>query len=321
MKNSLKSILFGAVAVCFAFTLTACSPTDSPKNGTNSAEQQVARAQSTYNSFYNKNGGLFSTSQQPKARAVVAASNENLSFDAVREVLQKGYMNSSNFIKNTFNSYVADIFAYSQVQTSIMDEFGTSALTNVYTLNYDEVDWTSDTTTYGNWIKQTKLLSASFAGTDLSNGNVYCTQSHRPANNALAIANLEYYYNSDGDMGVTTLNWHDSKTFEYHYCSAGTYEILFVGGTYNDDGEISLNSFEYWSKSGVVDSVSDKQVIYSYVQSEISRINGKIDELQKGNERERTLDGTEEDVQEEEDHIGVCSVKLDFSILQKMLIK
>lgn len=337
-----KKLLIGVTAVACAFVFASCGSeqqaekpeTDNGENQTTQtlAEKQIARAKQTYESFYNKEGGLFSA--QPSAqssvkataqKAGVALAEDNataqtITFNDVRQALDKYSMGLVNNIKNIFNSYVADIFSYSQVQTSIIEQFGESSLTDVYALTYDKVEWNSDTTGNANWINQTKLLSAAFAGSDLDSGNVYCTQAHI-ISNALVLANVEYYYNSDGDMGVTTVNYHSDGKFEYHYCSAGTYEILQANGTYDPDGNITLTSFLFTNQNGKRTTGYDQadiQLFNSYVQSEVARIDGKIEDLQKQNQREITLDGNENEAGE---HIGVCSVNFDFSKLAKMIIK
>lgn len=338
MKNLVKKLVACAVSVTCALTMAACASnvddeTGKPEEGKQPtfAEKQIALAKNTLNAFYSKEE-LF-TSSKNEASAVSYAlaeqtdnsgQSETSTFAEVSNALA-GYSNNSNsvYVKGTFNSYVADIFSYSQVQTSIINEFGEDSLTDVYALNYSNVDWSACPSAWSNWLSSTRLRSAAFAGTDVDNGNVYCTQSH-VSGRVLVMANLEYFYNSDGDMGVTTLNWHDDGVFEYHFCSAGTYEILQAYGSYNLNGDINLTSFNYIYKNGQVASnicsETDKQLVYNYVQSEIVRIDGKIENLQEENGRERSLQGDEEDENQAE-HIGVCSVEFNFEVLKKMLIK
>lgn len=334
MKDLVKKLAIGVVSVACVFSMAACTSNDNdktnkPEEGTNGdfAERQIALAKDTFNSFYNK-GELFSAQKDSVSAASYALTKdivgqaESSSFDEVRNALAE-YSHSGNVTLNLLNSYVADIFSYSQVQTSIINQFGESALTDVYALNYDKVDWASDTTSWAQWINSTKLLSAAFAGTDVDNGNVYCSQAH-VSNGVLVMANLEYFYNSDSDMGVTTLNWHSGGRFEYHFCSAGTSEILYAYGNHHENGDISLNGFTFYRYDGVVTdsycSIDDLQLVYNFINSEISRINGKIETLQEQNGRERLLQGDEE-ADNLEENIGVCSVEFDFSILSRMLLK
>ena len=341
MKNVAKKLVIGITAVACAFAFASCASQDTGKTPDSDGgitdtrtfgEKQVARAKQTYESFYNKKGGLFGTLPSTQSAAKIAAYNADVAaesmlnnqspiFNTVRETLDKYPVSPSINIKSIFNSYVADIFSYSQVQTSIIDQFKESSLKDVYALTYENVDWKSDTSGQGYWIEQTKLLSAAFAGTNLENGNVYCTQAHI-SNRVLVLANVEYFYNSDGDMGVTTINYHGNGRFEYHYCSAGSYEILQAFGGYDSDGNITLTSFTAMNKEGRRESArfeqEDIRFVYSYVLSEVERINGTMDDLQKLNEREVTLNGTEA---EGGVHIGVCSVNFDFATLSKMLIK
>lgn len=337
MKNWTKELAVGAVAVACAFTMAACasegdSASGKPDEGEKQtfAQRQIALAQDTYDAFYQKDG-LFSAQAEKTVAALSFAADEGgdtvgesrAAFDEVRNALVKYKMNVGD-TKNMFNSYVADIFSYSQVQTSIINKFGEESLTDVYALTYDDVDWSSDTTAYGNWIESTKLLSASFAGADLESGNVYCTQAHR-SNGVLVLANLEYYHHSDSDMGVTTLNWHSNGRFEYHYCSAGTYENMQAFGNCSENGDITLNSFSFYQQNSRVASTScsaeEKELVYDYIQSEIARIDGKIENLKEENGRERSLDGTEETDKEQEEHVGVCPVSFDFTVLSRMLLK
>lgn len=340
IKDLVKKITVGLLAVACVCAMAACTGSDEPdntkdpqdNNQTNTpqetlAQQQITLAQNTYNAFYSKDE-LFSA-QSVKALAVSLALEDEegdeesgISFADVRNVLAE-YNWTTQDTKFLFNSYVADIFAYSQVQTSIINEFGEQSLTDVYALTYDNVDWSEDPT---GWIYGTKLLSAAFVGADLESGNVYCSQSHRSMG-TLVMANLEYYYNNDNDMGVTTLNWHSNGTFEYHFCSAGTFENLEVFGTYDQNGDITLTSFAVYRQNArlmsSVCSTSDKQIVYDYVLSEVARINGKIEDLQEQNGRERNLNGNEDEDADgtEESHIGICSVNFDFSVLSRMLIK
>ncbi len=342
MKNLVKKLAVGAFAVACVFTMAACTPKENSEAGNNPeiekpddkpqptfAEQQITIAQNTYDAFYQKDG-LFSTqagraAMVPLAYAEVESDKAEIrrqTFAAVRKTLAKYRPIQAGSVQ-LFNSYVADIFSYSQVQTSIINSFGEEALTDVYALTYDTVDWSSDTTGWDNWINSTKLISASFAGADLESGNVYCTQSHK-SNNVLVLANLEYYYNSDDDMGVTTINRHKNGEFQYHYCSAGTYENLQAFGSYDGNGNITLTSFRYYHQYDIIDSYfcddADEETVYNYVKSEVARINGKIESLNEQNKRERTVDGTEE-VDSEKEHVGTCAVSLDFNILSRMLIK
>lgn len=347
MKNLAKKMMIGATAFLCALSFAACASGEANKPGTDDktqpaqsmAERQIARAKQTYESFYKKEGGLFTA--QPSAQTAAKASayraaevlsdgvadGNNVSggadFAAMHAIFEKYPVAYANNIKLTFNSYVADIFSYSQVQSSIIEQFGEDSLTDVYALAYEKVDWNSDTTGYADWINSTKLLSAAFAGTDLENGNVYCTQAH-VSNTVLVLANVEYTYRSDGDMGVTTVNFHGNGNFEYHYCSAGTYEILQAFGTYDENGDIALSSFAAINRQGIRDSRSfeqgDRQAVYDYVLAEVARIDGKIEDLQKQNGRDTELDGTEKGEGNGEEHVGVCSVNFDFSKLANMLV-
>lgn len=330
VKNLAKKLAVGVLSATFVLALAACAPnggeqTRSPEEGpeVSFAERQIARAKDTFRSFYDKEE-LFGA---PQSGASVLSSllseraEESDSFDGVREAMAGYTLSQQADMKAAFNSYVADIFSYSQVQSSILNEFGEDALTDVYALNYDKVNWTGSY--WSSWIESTKLLSAAFAGADVDNGNVYCTQAH-VANRVLVMADLEYFYRSDGDMGVTTLNWRDNGKFEYHFCSAGTYEILQAYGSYQTDGGINLTSFNFIQKNGQLKSSDcseeDKQLVYRFVNSEIARIEGKIGDLQEQNGRERDLQGDEE-TENRESHVGVCSVEMDFEILSRMLLK
>ena len=323
MKKLIKYAVIATVALSCVISLTSCGNGVEDKKS-DRAERQVAAAQQTYSSFYNKNG-FFSEGQQSahvtaNAVALTDGGEETATFSDVRDRLAQ-YKVNLGIMQKEVPSYVADIFAYCQVQSSILKEFGEESLTDVYKLTYDTVDWSSDTTGFGDWVKNTKLLSAAFAGADLESGRIYCTQSH-VSNNIKVIANVEYFYNSDSDMGVTTLNWREGGRFEYHYCSAGSYEILRTTGNYIDDGTIEILTFDYMRSEGQMSSMTcseaDEKFVLDYIKSEVSRINGKIVELQEQNERKRTLDGTETT---EGEHVKSCPVTLDFAILKKMLNK
>lgn len=318
MKRVFKSICLCAAVLPLTLLTFACAPDKDVKND---AAEQVEAAQETYASFYGKDGFFSLAADVPVKLAASINEGGSVSYKDVSERLTE-YSVKPGIMQTEFNSYVADIFAYSQVQSSVLKNFGEQSLNDVYYLTYDTVNWVSDKTGYGEWIRSTRLRSAAFSGADLDSGRIYCTQSHVSRNDKV-LANVEYYYNSDSDMGVTTLNWRDDGVFEYHFCSAGTYEILRSSGKYSDDGAIRILDFSFARKDGELRSAAcsdeDEEFVLDFIRTEIERIKSKIDELHEQNERKRILDGTETGEAEEE-HISVCSVELDFEILSKMLV-
>lgn len=326
MNKIVKSV---AVALCAvtALSFVACgdrSGADEKVDGPSVGQKQVAQAKTTFDSIYSKDGGTFAASSGVQT----SATDDSTAAESAYDVISRNLV-FAPFQKVWFESYVADIFAYSQVQLSIVGEYGEAALKDVYSLSYDEVDWDSDTSGYGDWIRKTKLLQAAFIGSDLENGNVYCTQIHSPTGGISARANVEYYYNSDGDLGTTTLNWRSDNTFEYHYCNGGKRDVLAAYGTYDDDG-ITLTRFESMRSDGIRDSMTfssnDKKIVIDHVMSEIDRINKKIVELNELNERDETLgtdssDGEAVLTSNSADALKQCKVSLDFRVLSKMLGK
>lgn len=262
---------------------------------------QIEVAKETYNNIYDageKRGGMFSDTSKTNS----LTTNNNLKKSAesestveeVRNIIQK-YQSSYPSFANWAASFIGDIFSYSQIQLSIINQYSEESLINNFKMDYSKVDWNVfDYKTFGQatWFIRIHSDTASFPGVDTETGRVYCQETHITSRKLNAETTIEYFYNSDDDLGVTTLNYQTSpesgeKTFEYYYFDITGNMVLVGYYDISDDGSMSFDHFSACYPGNQVDSfmvtADENNFINEFILSEISRISTKSEELKANN--------------------------------------
>lgn len=322
----------------FVISFSACSPDEKGgdgKGGGNTGDktaiaalgQQAEYAKETCENFYSaseRNGGFCAD----PVNTVVNNSNmitqsstlseSAVDMDDIRDIINELTEPSTSQLSPTMKTYVSDIFSYSQIQLSLINEYDSAALINEYNLTYDETDW--DNADLGSinstWFKSVLPYTASFSGSDTESGRVYCKQKHTVGANDV-LAKLEYYYGSDNDMGVTTLNWHYNAAgklvnFEYHCYDSQTKTVVFAPGSIGSNDQIIFSNIFIFTLDNTYfmgSSPSEyRTVLTGFFSSEIIRISDKIKELEESNSALAELSHTKSD--------SVTTHEVDFDFIK-----
>ncbi len=349
MKKTWKKLLAaGALALAFvsAAGLAACGGTgDGSSSGSGTGElpgddgtaetytltEQMNRAEEVFDGFYEKSaktGGLFGDGNgQAEANALAkkttlaaAAAEEEFTREDLRNLID-GYREKRSYSNSLIiDSFVGDIFSYMQVTESMMAEYGEQSMLGSFDLNYDDVNW-NDGVKQGiyagliDFMSRSRLQSAIYAGADKETGMIYIDQKHY--SNGLRQAYLEYYYNSDGDMGVTTVNKQieNGSYYEvYIFDCAADYMLSFSFDENLENGELCSCSSVWYSMDIWGLQENEEKTLTDYARNEILRITEKTEELKEAN-KEKALEENktfpEADAQ--------CNVTYDFKKLADML--
>lgn len=308
-------------------------PSEQPEENTPSVSpltQQVNDAVKLYNDIYGaseRKGGMFTeaaSTNNVAVKTVLTADTETTPLQTVRDIMKSYGDDYSNFA-NWAASYVGDIFCYSQIQLSIIGEYSEEALAGNFIMDYSEVDWTVfNKPAFGmaTWFTSVHSDTASFPGVDSETGRVYCTETHVTSRKLNAETDIEYYYNSDTDMGVTTLNWQTNpqtgaKSFEYNFFDIGADMVLVGNFSVSGDTLTPTDIRGYYPGKTVFDdhlTESEKQIVYQFMLNEIERISGKTTEL-----AELNAERAEEENITVPDEARNVKVKLDPEVLKRML--
>lgn len=284
---------------------------------------QVESAEKTYTGIY---AGLTSEAGAASAVSVAltSAAKGEVTYDDVVEIINSSIVSAFPNAYMTLNSYIADIFTYSQLQLKLIDEYDKQSLVGTYGVSYDwsgfdaNSEYTSDTAMAQEVAYQKRMApeSASFVGAEEATGKAYITQTHESGRR---FAHLEYYLDRENDdMGVTTLNYIEGGSFEYHFCEADKAVIIFAGGTHDEDGNVNLTSIIAHTPQGIayaVDFGEDRDAVYDYIYSEIARIEGKVEELSSKNAQLAADAGIAAP------SAPSVTVVPDFAILKNMLVR
>ena len=131
-------------------------------------------------------------------------------------------------------------------------------------MDYSNVDWdVFDYATFGQatWFINIHSETASFPGVDIETGRVYCQETHITSRKLNAETIIEYFYNSENDLGVTTLNYQTSpttgkKTFEYNFFNITGNMVLVGYYDISDDDSLSFENFSaYYPGNKVTSSI------------------------------------------------------------------
>lgn len=199
---------------------------------------QVTGTEDTYTNIYGRaerNGGLFAVSAEREAsvakyaltsKAVADAEEETENtFDttALIEQLYLAVKDGKNYNfqnKAALETYVIDVFAYTQIAQAIVSNEENKALTKTYAVDYEVNEEVYENLTSGLW--STKVPEEiSFAGYDEASHKVNIQFSARTPKdkennvNNFEKVNSEMYYLSDSDFGYAQ--------FTYRYDSDGTF--------------------------------------------------------------------------------------------------
>ena len=274
--------------------------TNKPNDDKEKFTEQIRAAEKTYNNIYNaseKRGGMFSDTEDISSitkNSSKKSADSISNVEKVRTIIRK-YQNSYPSFANWAASFIGDIFSYSQIQLSIINQYSEEALINNFEMDYSKVDWNVfDYKTFGQatWFIRIHSDTASFPGVDTETGRVYCQETHITSRKLNAETTIEYFYNSDDDLGVTTLNYQTSpesgeKTFEYYYFDITGNMVLVGYYDISDDGSMSFDHFSACYPGNQVDSfmvtADENNFINEFILSEISRISTKSEELKANN--------------------------------------
>ena len=302
---------------------------------------QIDRAEEVFDNFYQKSlrtGSLFAKNDSTETVVRSAArlldaetdgeeeSQEN-SVEQLRAhfrelTVTNGYTGSR---LTSINSYICDIYNYSTSLNNIIEEYGDQAFLADIALTYEDVDYTIMQSEYDlnnnvTWYtERAHLNSATYAGADEETGMVYMVQTHKSTMYGdNGTARVEYYYNSDDDMGVTTVNSYEQngETTRYGYYFYDLANDFVFSMILNTD--MTIRSMELHTSGHTLTSsrISDeeKQAMLEYTLQEMDRITKKTEELKEQNRETSVAEGIETP-----DIDATCSVKYDFSVLAAML--
>lgn len=342
------AVLLSVMLCLTLFALAGCGEKSGGKDdgGTQSADNrvkytsQIDKAETTYGNIRlasEKNGSLFAEASAEGAmlaRSVLVSASayggerkEKVTIRDIKDIIEANASPSLS-LANTFNSYIADIFTYMQVQLAIIKQYDIASLINTYNLTYQGLDLT-DVVLRGvskEVFKAVLPITATFPGADLETGKVYCQHSHISRSDRRVVdTQLEFYYNTDRDMGVTTLNKHLDENgnpvrFEYDYFDFG-YGLMIIANADIKDGVIGdFRSLMLCTQNSVVNQrnlpVADYDTVNSFVLSETDRIYGKISGLKEANSAMESELSVEKD-----ETVKSCNVTMDFALLESMFIK
>ena len=291
----------GIFAICLAIPLAfaACND-DRPQDGESLSEEAVAarallkeQADSAALTYTNlRTEPLPEGTNTAKASALAAGEEgENASpsyEDALGIFLSHAHTITEQ--SNLFQSFIGDIFGYSSVQLSIIEQYGAQSLSGQFTMDYSSVDaeeFSHDNIGGASTCISASLLTASFAGVDEATGRVYCTQTHKAMGTIPTSAVVEFYYNSPTDMGVTTLNIQQlsegKSSFDYNFFNLADNIILHAYADVREDGSLGEMSAAMYMNTIFASSASFSEdelaTVTNFVLGERERINRKYDEV------------------------------------------
>lgn len=357
MQKILKKVFIpmgiAAMITCAAVGCAAKENSGASKAAALAAlNQQVRTVEDGYNDLYAKSknaGGFFnigSTTNIPAAYRGGKVSGEaadtvkeEVTFEEVQSVVSRNQKDSySKFIRD--QSYISDIFVYSQIQLALTEQYKTEALLDDYDLVYKEANGEekSGIPSYIlSFMKQTRPFRATVTGADEETGRLYFTQSHHFSQNGNEVfAEVEYFHNSDQDMGTVTINYHSNNQFELHYINYSLGFYMLGTGTHtdrvlNEFGVSYIRTLEGQLIPSRLSDENDEKIIENFALGEIGRIEGKIKALTEENLKNAEIVGkesAEESAEDQDDFTEAedvreskktCSVTLDYKILKEML--
>lgn len=312
MKKAKRSVLAVAAIVAAAVMCVMAAACGSSGPGPSDTDErwniaefvvQTDAAKATYEGI---SSGIaeHKTAIVPSAATFGAASDDpaggGASLDEIRALIYSAVPDTGEEYTSA-DSYIGDIFTYSQLQLALMDEYESESLIGTYAVTYDWSGFDRDPSYAADMVLwQTvsfqRLMApdtASFPGAEEETGRTYISQTHMEGK---ITADLEYYYDDEtGEMGTTTINYHRGGHFEYHFCEANEDLVLFVTGSYDDERNVTLSDgFTAYTRNGMLRCTSGSDdarrfgeenidAVMGYVRSEIDRIEGKIDELEAEN--------------------------------------
>ena len=357
-KNWKRWMAAGTLALIFGLTagLAACGKTEgssSSGSGESSGGEQpggdmtagifsaqIDRAEEMYENFSEKSvrtGGLFTLGRAEKsslaARSALSSSaaRESGTLDEIKALVEKYGYNAD--YKSGMASYVCDIFNYTMALKTVVDTYGEQSLLGEFGFDYESIDFEKEILEEQGMsdhvYTQTdlgKLLTASYAGAQEDTGNVYMMQTHSSrVRGQTGIAAIEYYYRSDDDMGVTTVNSYENNDGEivryaYNFFDLSSGFVLTAAFDASENwtsvvmhtGDKNFSFYRSTSSSAITEE--EKETVLDYINAERERITAKTKELQEENRQKAEEEGTifPED--------GIfCKPVYDFSVLKSMI--
>lgn len=293
---------------------------------------QNEKAENIYHSIYD---GVSQKISVASACSEKISSGEEgaVGLNNVLALLDKYQPNSNTDIFGLINTYVADIYSYSQIQLSLIEEYESEALVGTYNVDYSNVDWGASLEIKDEvdeelrfllmFLSNVKPIVAQFVGVNQDTDKAYIAQTHKLYGNN-SEAKLEYFYDEQtNDMGVTTLNWHYNQDtgefagFEYHFCDAVNNIVIFAAGTLDENSQLIIKNSNIYTEKGMFSAWSeeDKELLFGYVLSEVDRIETEMDRLAKQNAE---IVDKAKDFEVPEEPRSVV-VNYDYTILRSMI--
>lgn len=224
------------------------APTDNSAAAKALLADQVTETEQTYNNLYERsarNGGLFNTTQE--TASVLKAISTNGKIYALAEELEpnenspeEGSDSDKNILEEPtipdtsiiisqivdivkdiaifdyarpklLETYVLDVFAYTQIASAIVDTYNEEAFTHVFNVDYDYNDYFIDNfRTSDGWVSKIPE-EMSIEGFDKTTSKVNINFKARDAKDnhdetkPFERVNSEMYYNSDDDFGYAQI--------------------------------------------------------------------------------------------------------------------
>lgn len=232
MKSKPLALIASALAIVPCFGLYACTSVPPETNGGKSTaatklEAQVTGVNNTYTNLYNRainNGGLFTFAQS----SAVAAASDKLVLPFNEQTPAAQSTDTTQIIKSIIStlqsdvsismpssvaikSYVLDVFAYTQIASTIVSEEKEGALTQIYSVDYDyDDDFKKNMTNNGFWYPKIPE-EISFAGYDEATSKVNIVFKSRTASDRaldrplFEEVNSEMYYISEDNFGYAQI--------------------------------------------------------------------------------------------------------------------
>lgn len=361
-----KAIVAAALSLALTpcICLFACTPADnnnennsenSNKAAVTKLDSQVTGAKDTYTNIYNRaerNGGLFSTSPQKSAsvaRYMLADADESdepastpdeptVKLPDTTELVSQLYEtvkegNNYNFpIKSALDTYVIDVFAYTQVAQEIINSEEKTALTKTYSVDYDINAKIYENLTTGFW--STKIPEKmSFAGFDEKSHKVNILfDAREPKNkennvNSFEKVNSEMYYISNDDFGYAQFTYrYDSQGNHigtgFDYFSMKDKAMLEINLVYGEISNVFYNGMIIYLNQSKRQTVKTS---FEKIENAFTERTYALEQQNLALAKEAGIEGIETKTQDgktvyvkNEDN-NTYKVTFDYSVLKKML--
>lgn len=336
--------------VCFTACADKGNSTTTPPAGTNAAarlDSQITATSNTYTNIYGRaerKGGLFATSSQKSAVTAkyaladdtvppepINVTDTSALIEQLYETVKDG--KTYNFQnKSALETYVIDVFAYTQIAQAIVKDEGKQALTKIYSVDYEVTSELYSKMTTGFW--STKIPEEmSFAGFDENSNKVNILfKAREPKNkengvNLFEKVNSEMYYLSDDDFGYAQFTYRYDTSGNpagvgFDYFSMKDKAMLEINT--NPDGSINSTFLNGVTVNLTLDK---RETVKTYFNTLKDAFNARTDEFEQQNLAlavEAGIEGIETETENEKKVYVKANagtpyhVSFDYSVLEKM---